>query len=530
MAPGRFDPIRMEIFKSLYASVAEEMGVTLRRTAFSPNIKERRDYSCAVFDGAGQLVAQGDHMPVHLGSMPMSVLAAVRAVPMEPGDIVALNDPYEGGTHLPDVTLVSPIFADPGRKPIFYVANRAHHSDIGGMTPGSMPLSTEIFQEGLRIPPIKLFSAGRRSPEVFRLILANVRTPGEREGDLTAQIAANRTGERRLLEIIGRYGRREATAYAAHLQDYAELMVRALLRRIPEGTYEAEDFLDDDGIRPDPVRIRARLRIARGALEVDFRGTDRQVLGSINAVYAITLSAVYYVVRALIPEPIPASGGVLRPIRVIAPEGTVVNAVFPAAVAGGNVETSQRIVDVLLKAFGTAIPELVPAASSGTMNNLSLGGTDPRSGAIFSYYETIAGGMGACAHAHGNNGIHTHMTNTLNTPIEALEYAFPLRVRRYCLRRGSGGRGRYRGGEGIVREIELLTDAGGTILSDRRRFRPYGLAGGMPGKPGRATLITRAGARRLPSKSRFEVHAGERIVVETPGGGGWGPPARRAEA
>lgn len=534
MAPSRrFDPIRMEIFKSLYASVAEEMGVTLRRTAFSPNIKERRDYSCAVFDADGQLVAQGDHMPVHLGSMPMSVLAAVRAVRMAPGDIVVLNDPYEGGTHLPDVTLVSPVFVgDAQRKvePLFFVANRAHHSDIGGMTPGSMPLSTDIFQEGLRIPPIKLFAGGKRSHEIFRLVLANVRTPREREGDITAQIAANRTGERRLLQIVARYGWREAAAYANHLQDYAETMVRALLRRIPEGTYTAEDYLDDDGIRPGGVKIKAQLRIGRGTLEVDFRGTDCQVLGSVNAVEAITLSAVYYVVRALIPEAIPASGGVLRPIRVIAPQGTVVNACFPAAVAGGNVETSQRIVDVLLKAFGEVIPELIPAASSGTMNNLTLGGIDPRNGAIFSYYETIAGGMGACSQGSGNNGIHTHMTNSLNTPVEALEYAFPFRVRRYSLRRGSGGRGKYQGGDGIVRAIELLTDANGTILSDRRRFRPYGLAGGQPGKPGRTSLVCRAGARRLPSKSRFEVRAGEWIVVETPGGGGWGPPREHARS
>jgi len=519
----------MEIFKSLYASVAEEMGVTLRRTAFSPNIKERRDYSCAVFDASGQLVAQGDHMPVHLGSMPMSVRSAVDAVEMEPGDTVILNDPYEGGTHLPDVTLVSPVFTEAGssRRLLFYVANRAHHSDIGGMTPGSMPLSTEIFQEGFRIPPIKLFSRGRRSDEVFRLLLANVRTPREREGDITAQIAANRTGERRLQQIVARYGWREARNYAAHMQDYAEMMVRALLRRIPEGTYTAEEFMDDDGIGPRSVRIRARLRIGDGTLEVDFEGTDAQVPGSINAVHAITLSAVYYVVRALIPEPIPASGGVLRPIRVVAPEGTLVNARFPAAVAAGNVETSQRIVDVLLKAFGQAMPRLIPAASSGTMNNLTLGGIDPRDGSIFSYYETIAGGMGACSQADGNNGIHTHMTNSLNTPIEALEYAFPFRVRRYSLRRNSGGAGRYRGGDGIVREIELLTDADGTILSDRRRFRPYGLAGGRAAKPGRTTLVGRGGSRRLASKSRFKIRAGERIIVETPGGGGWGSPGRR---
>jgi N-methylhydantoinase B len=508
----------------LYASAAEEMGVTLRRTAFSPNIKERRDYSCAVFDARGQLVAQGDHMPVHLGSMPMSVHAAVRAVEMLPGDIVILNDPYEGGTHLPDITLVTPVFENSSREHrlLFYVANRAHHSDVGGMTPGSMPLSTEIFQEGLRIPPIKLFTGGKRVEEIFRLILANVRTPREREGDLTAQIASNRTGERRLLHIVERHGAEEAIAYAGHLQDYSETMVRALLRRIPEGTYSAEEFLDDDGIRSRPVRLCVHITVHAGELAIDFAGTDPQVPGSINAVRAITESAVYYVVRALIPESIPASSGVLRPIKISTPSGSVVDARFPAAVAAGNVETSQRIVDVLLKALAEAVPERIPAASSGTMNNLTLGGTHPASGQVFSYYETVGGGMGACAGHDGNNGIHTHMTNSLNTPVEALEYAFPFRVRRYSLRPNSGGAGMHRGGDGIVREIELLTDADATILSDRRRTRPYGLMGGDAGSPGRTTLKGPRSSRRLPSKSRFRIRPGERIIVETPGGGGWG--------
>ena len=523
----RYDPVRMEIYRSLYGAVAEEMGVTLRRTAFSPNIKERRDYSCALFDAAGQLIAQGDHMPVHLGSMPMSVAAAVRALPMGPGDVVALNDPYEGGTHLPDITLVSGVFTGGSTRPAFYVANRAHHSDVGGMSPGSMPLSTEIFQEGLRIPPLKLFEAGARSESVFRLILANVRTPAEREGDITAQVAANRTGERRLLQIVARCGLREAAAYASHLQDYAERMVTAALSRIPDGTYSAEDWLDDDGIGEGPVRIQATLHIKRGTLSVDFTGTDRQVAGNINAVYAITVSAVYYVVRSLVTDPIPASAGVLRPVRVVAPEGTVVNAKFPAAVAAGNVETSQRIVDVLLRALGKAAPDRMPAASSGSMNNLALGGINPADGTMFSYYETVGGGMGACAWADGNSGIHTHMTNSLNTPVEALEYVFPLRVRRYLLRRNTGGKGARRGGDGIIRELELLTEAEATILSDRRRFAPYGLAGGLPGRTGRTTLFG-AGRRRLPSKCRFRVRAGERILVETPGGGGWGSSKRRS--
>jgi N-methylhydantoinase B len=523
-----FDPIRMEIFKSLFASVAEEMGVTLRRTAFSPNIKERRDYSCAVFDSRGELIAQGDHMPVHLGSMPMSVHCAVRAVEMAPGDIVVLNDPYEGGTHLPDITLVSPVFDKRAGRLLFFVANRAHHSDVGGMTPGSMPLSTDIFQEGLRIPPVRIYAAGRRVEEVFRLLLANVRTPREREGDITAQIASNRTGERRLDHIISRYGATVAAAYAGHLQDYAERMVASLLRMLPQGTYRAEDFLDDDGVGREALKICARITLRGGRLEVDFDGTSPQAAGCVNAVRAITESAVYYVLRALIPEAIPASSGVLRPIRISTPAGSLVDARFPAAVAAGNVETSQRIVDVLLKAFAKAAPDRVPAASSGTMNNLTLGGINPKDGQVFSYYETVGGGMGACAGRDGNNGIHTHMTNSLNTPVEALEYAFPFRVRRYSLRKGSGGRGSFRGGDGIVREIELLADTDATILSDRRRHRPYGLAGGEPGRAGRTTVQDSGGTRRLASKCRFQVPPGGRIIVETPGGGGWGRKRARA--
>ncbi len=520
----KFDPIQLEIFKSLYSSVAEEMGVTLRRTAFSPNIKERRDYSCAVFDARGELVAQGDHMPVHLGSMPMSVLAAVRSVDLRSGDMAILNDPYNGGTHLPDITLVSPVYSEGPRdnRLLFYVANRAHHSDIGGMTPGSMPLSTDIFQEGLRIPPIKLYSAGQRAEDVFRLLLANVRTPREREGDLTAQIAANKTGERRLRQIAARHGEDVALEYAAHLQDYSERMVRAFLARLPDGVYESVDYLDDDGIVNAPIRISVCLRIRRGTLEVDFRGTAEQVAGCVNAVLAITHSAVFYVVRALVPQAIPASSGVLRPVRIHVPKGTVVHAAFPAAVAAGNVETSQRIVDVLLRALGSAIPDLIPAASSGTMNNLALGGFHPRTGSMFSYYETIAGGMGASAHGDGDSGIHTHMTNSLNTPVEALEYVFPFRVRRYSLRRRSGGKGAFCGGDGIIREIELLAAADATLLSDRRSFRPWGLAGGFPGKSGRAILIRKGFSKQLPAKSRFRVNPGDRIVLETPGGGGWG--------
>lgn len=515
------DSVKLEIFKSLYNSVAEEMGLVLKRTAFSPNIKERRDYSCAVFGPDGRLIAQGDHMPVHLGSMPMSVAAAIEAHKMADGDIVMLNDPFAGGTHLPDLTMIAPVYLGT-RKPLFYVANRAHHADIGGATPGSMGTATEIYQEGLRIPPVRLMRAGQIENDIKKFFLNNVRMADEREGDLTAQIGAIRTGIRRLSDIVARYGQREAHRYASELIDYTARMMRARLSSLPAGEYVASDWLDDDGIKPEPVEIAVRIKIGNGRATVDFTGSAPQQAGPINAVMAITVSAVYYVFRCLINEDVPASAGVLEPIEVIAPEGTVVNAVPPAAVAAGNVETSQRIVDVLLKALAQAIPAQVPAASQGTMNNLTIGGIDPVNGREFAYYETISGGMGARPGAHGLSGVHTHMTNSLNTPVEALEYSYPLRVRRYTLRRGSGGKGRYRGGDGIIREIEILVPARAALLSDRRKFAPYGLAGGEDGLPGAAGVITATGIHPLSSKASITLDPGDRIIIETPGGGGYG--------
>jgi N-methylhydantoinase B len=535
------DPVKLEIFKSLYTSVAEEMGVSLRRSAFSPNIKERRDYSCAVFNRQGALIAQGDHMPVHLGSMPMSVRAALETISFGPGDIVVLNDPYAGGTHLPDVTMVAAVFGDAGMRghgdaatrvsprhrvtapprPLFYVANRAHHADIGGATPGSMGRADEIYQEGLRIPPVRLMIGGEINRDVMRLISANVRLPEEREGDLTAQLGAIVTGQTRLLEIVERYGFREADRYSKHLIDYTAEMMRRRLSELPDGVYEAEDFLDDDGYSNDPVRIRVRVTIKAQRATVDFTGSAPQARGPINAVEAITVSAVYYVFRCLIPMDVPASWGILDPISVIVPAGTIVNARPPAAVAGGNVETSQRIVDALILALSKS-GAMVPAASQGTMNNLTIGGTDARTGSQFAYYETISGGMGARPAMDGISGIHTHMTNSLNTPAEAMEYAYPFRVRRYSLRRGSGGSGRFRGGDGVVREIELLTDARVTILSDRRKTRPYGLAGGAEGAAGRTLLISKDSEIELAGKDSILACAGDVIRVETPGGGGFG--------
>ena len=554
-AARRQDPIELEIFKNIYHSIAEEMGAALRRTAFSPNIKERRDYSCAVFDSDGQVIAMGDHMPVHLGSMPMSVRAAINQLDLEPGDMAMLNDPFRGGTHLPDITLVAPVYVlqrrsglpRKSRPPDFYVASRAHHSDVGGTYPGSMGLCREIYQEGLRIPPVKIMRNGKMQPDMLALLLNNVRTPREREGDLGAQIAACHTGAERLREVCGRYGLERSKKAARELLDYSEEMMRAFLNQVPSGSYSAVDFLDDDGVSTKPVKIAVTMRFAghtRGrssrrvgtgrrpvstqgvptrAVVVDFIGSDRQVEGSVNAVQAITYSACFYVFRCLLAEDVLATAGMMRPIEVIAPEGTVVNARPPAAVAGGNVETSQRIVDVLLRALAQAIPERIPAAASGTMNNLTIGGTDSRTNEPFAYYETIAGGMGARPSKSGVPGVHAHMTNSLNTPVEALEHAYPLRVRRYSLRPGSGGKGKYRGGDGIIREIEALADAEVTLLADRRERGPYGLAGGKDGAPGKTVVIREDGSsQELPGKFNVRLRKGDRIRIETPGGGGWG--------
>jgi N-methylhydantoinase B len=501
------------------------MGLTLRRTAHSPNIKERRDYSCAVFDRAGRVIAQGDHMPVHLGSMPMAVAAALRETTLGPGDVVVLNDPFAGGTHLPDVTLVAGVFLEgkAERAASFYVANRAHHADIGGATPGSMGMASDVYGEGLRIPPVKLVVGHRVNGDVMRLLMANVRVERERRADFEAQVGSLKTGAARLLEIVGRAGREEAAEYAKHLIDYSARMMRATIGAVPDGVYEAEDALDSDGVREGEVMLRVRVEIKGERAVVDFTGSAPQVAGPVNAVEAITVSAVAYVFRCLVgAEEVPASAGLTEPIEVIAPAGTVVNAAHPAPVAGGNVETSQRIVDVLFKALAQALPERVPAASQGSMNNLTVGGLDPRTGLEFAYYETVAGGMGARPTADGVSGVHTHMTNSLNTPAEALEYAYPLRVRAYRLRRGSGGRGRHRGGDGVVREIETLVPARMSLLADRRQRAPYGLDGGGDGLPGRDSVVRGGRASKLDAKGSRDLNPGDRVRIETPGGGGHG--------
>jgi N-methylhydantoinase B len=542
-----FDPITLEIYRALYTSVAEEMGIALRRTAFSPNIKERRDYSCAIFDSAGRVIAQGDHMPVHLGSMPMAVAAALKAVEIRPGDVVILNDPFSGGTHLPDVTLVMPVAGgqlsvvsggkpglnrtrppvkqlttNHGPRTLFYVANRAHHADIGGATPGSMGLATDVYGEGVRIPPIRLVQNGELDTDLMQLILANVRGTDERRGDFQAQIGSLQTGAARLLEIVERRGAHEASTYADHLIAYSARLMRHAIEAIPNGIYEAEDALDDDGIHPEQVPIRVRITIKGEQALIDFSGSAPQVAGAINAVEAITVSAVAYVFRCLLGDDVPASAGLMEPIEVIAPSGTIVNANHPASVAGGNVETSQRTVDVVFKALAQALPLRIPAASQGTMNNLTMGGIDARTGNEFSYYETVAGGMGARPGLDGSSAVHTHMTNSLNTPAEALEYAYPLRVREYRIRRGSGGKGKHCGGDGVVREIETLVPARMSLLSDRRKRGPYGLSGGAAGMTGNAKIIHEGRSRRIGSKGSWRLEAGDRIRIESPGGGGHG--------
>lgn len=513
---------RLEVHRHLLAAIAEQMGDTLERAGCSANIKERRDFSCALFDADGRLISQAAHIPVHLGSMPASLAAARRAFDLAPGDVVLLNDPYAGGTHLPDVTMIAPVYHGDSR--VAFVCNRAHHADVGGAAHGSMSLSRSIFEEGLRIPPVRWYEAGTENRGLTELLLANVRTPAERLGDLRAQLGAIRVGQTETLKLIKRIGRAAFHEAGEQLIAYAERMMRAVLESVPDGDFFAEDVMDDDGAGAGPVRIRVQLRKRGGQVEVDFTGTDGQVPGCINCPAAVTHAAVYYCFVCLAGEELPLCEGMHRPICVVAPPGTVVNATLPHAVVAGNVETSQRIVDCVLAALHAAIPGRIPAAACGTMSSLSLGGIHPRDGRPFTYYETIAGGMGAGAHGPGEPGVQTHMTNTRNTPAEALEMSYPLRVRTCALRQGSGGVGRHRGGDGIVREIEALADGiTGTLLADRHQNAPYGLAGGQPGLPGCAEVVRADGTvERLAGKTHLSLNAGDVIRVLTPGAGGYG--------
>jgi N-methylhydantoinase B len=489
--------IELQLLGAALRSIAEEMGAALVRSAFSANIKERRDCSTALFDARGRMIAQAEHIPVHLGAMPDAVAAVMRHDPSSE-DVFVLNDPYTGGTHLPDVTLVT-------RTELGFAVTRAHHADVGGREPGSMPAdSHELAEEGVVIPPTRL------DDELLERLLAQMRNPDERRGDLRAQLAAHHLAGRRLAELAGRHGRDRVAAAMDELHAYSERRVRAGIAALPDGRFEATDVLE---AREGELELRAALTVAGDEVEIDFAGTAPQHPGNLNCPLSVTRSACYFVVRCLVDPDVPASGGAFAPVHVRAPEGSLVNAQSPAAVAAGNVETSCRIVDVLLRAFGEAVD--APAQGQGTMNNLTLGNER------FTYYETIGGGQGACPRADGPSGVHVTMSNTLSTPTEALELAYPLRVRRHALRLGSGGAGRHRGGDGVVRELEALEPCRVSIISERRARAPAGARGGSSGSPGRNLL----NGRELPAKVTVDVSAGDIITIETPGGGGFGAPA-----
>jgi len=513
-------PAELEIVRHAFSSIPEEMGVALRRSAYSPNIKERMDASCALFDADGRLVAQAEHIPVHLGSMPLAVTVLREEFEgrLRAGDQWILNDPYRGGSHLPDITVLKPTFYRGSL--LGFAVNKAHHADVGGSAPGSMPADSRVLEdEGVVIEPQKLLDSGRERPGALRLVEAGMRNPVERRGDLRAQVAANELGARRYLGFVEKHGVVRVREFESALLAYSERRVRAAIQRLPVGTWRATDVLEAPGSDAD-LTISAALTVGRGGVAVDFDGTTPQLEGNLNAPYSVTLSAVYYAVRCMTDPLVPSNAGCTAPIAVTAPRGSLVNPRPPAAVAAGNVETSQRIVDVLFLAFASALPSEVPAQSQGTMNNVLIGGR--HRGRDFAYYETIAGGEGALSYRDGQAGIHTHMTNTRNTPVEALELAYPLRLEEYRLIARSGGPGRHTGGDGVRRVIALLAPATVTIISDRRRHAPRGLAGGGDGRRG-GNFVVRAGrSRPLAAKVTFRGRVGDRIVVETPGGGGWG--------
>ena len=508
------DPIALEVFRHRIAAVATEMGDVLRRTSHSPNIKERADCSVAIFEPGGEMIGQAEHIPVHLGSMPASVAAIIDRFDPRPGAQYAVNDPYAGGTHLNDLTLVRPVFRN--RALVAWVANRAHHADVGGEAPGSMPAgATRLSQEGCVVSPVLAAIDGGWQEEFRSPFVSATRTPLERTGDLAAQLGSNEVGAARIAELIGsdlKAFRRSSIA----LLDYGERRMHAALSNLPQGDYRFTDVME---FGADDLPIAVSIRIDDGTLLADFSGTHPQIEGNLNAVEAVTRSCLYFAVRVATDPTIPANGGCYRLLDLKAPLGSLVNAQPPVAVAAGNVETSQRIADVLLGALAQAAPDRVPAAGQGTMNNVLIGNDS------FAYYETLAGGQGGRPTKPGQSGIHTGMTNTANTPIESLHMHYPFRVTRYSLRRGSGGAGRYPGGEGLEREIEFLEAAELSLIGERRRHRPWGLAGGEPGATGEDWLVRSRGApERLPGKTTLSVRPGDRLLVRTPGGGGWGTP------
>lgn len=513
------DASQLEVFRHRCTAIAEEMGAALERSALSSNIQERRDYSCALFDAAGRMIAQAAHIPVHLGAMPRSVEAAIaQCAPLVAGDVVILNDPYNGGTHLPDFTTVSPIYhAD---RLIGYSATRAHHADVGGITPGSMPISTSLYQEGIIIPPVLLVAGGVRNDAVFRLITRNSRTQDERRGDLAAQLACHAIAAERVVALLERLGVAAYTELVEDLIAYSRRRMQQTIAAIPPGIYIAEDVLDNDGINPAVIPIRVQVTVAADTLLIDFTGTAPQCAGPLNAPRAVTESAVLYALRLIATEDIPMNAGTAEPLHIVIPAGSVLNPDAPAPVAGGNVETSQRVVDTVLRALGQAIPDRVPAQSAGTMNNWTMGGTRA-DGTPFAYYETLGGGMGARPTAAGLSAVQTHMTNTRNTPIEAFERTYPVRVDTLAIRHGSGGAGGYAGGDGIIKTMTFLRPATVSLLTERRTVAPAGSRGGSAGAAGENTLTHAGVTRPLPGKGTVNVEIGDSLTLHTPAGGGY---------
>ncbi len=516
------DVIELSIFASRMQAICDEMGAVLRRTAFSPNIRDRLDYSCAVFDPQGELCAQAAHIPVHLGSMAYAMADIVGQLDWQAGDMVMLNDPYLGGTHLPDITVIAPLFVQ--NELCGFIVNRAHHADIGAASPGSMPLSRTLAEEGRVIAPVHLLRAGELDQPVMDELLACLRNPEQSQGDFSAQISANRTGLARLQELIEVTGCKAYSVALCELNNYAQKLACSELNKIPDGSYRYEDLMDNDGMGNTDILIRVTVTVRGHDIDVDFTGTAEQVEGNINCPLSVTAAAVYYVFRCLMPDNTPACVGSFRSISLHAPQACLVNAVRPAAVAAGNVETSTRMVDVICGALAQAIPERIPAASHGSMNNLAMGsaGSSTGDGATkdlaWDYYETIGGGMGAGQSGGGLSAVQTHMTNTLNTPVEVLEMQFPIRLHRYAIRRGSGGNGQRQGGHGLVREYEFLSPTSVTLLTERRRNAPWGLAGGEPGQKG-VNLLNK---QPLPGKVSLQLAAGDRLEIRSPGGGGLG--------
>jgi len=524
------DPVTVEVIRGGLVYAAEEMGIVLRKTAYSHNIKERMDHSCAIFDSNGRLIAQAEHIPVHLGSMSIALKNCLKEIDfLEEGDMVVFNDPYLSGTHLPDITLVAPAYEE--KELLGYVVNKAHHSDVGGKAPGSLPGdASEIYQEGLIIPPVRLVRKGTIVKDVLKLILSNVRTQKIRMGDLKAQVAANLLGIRRLREIAQKFGIGVVNEAIDDILDYSERRIRKKISEIREGSYEAEDYLESTGTEDKPVRLKVRVQVKGDEISFDYSGTDPQVNGPVNAVLGVTLAGIYYVLMCITDPTIPMNEGCFRPVSVNVPRGCVLNPVRPAPVGGGNVETSQRNVDVLFKALSKAIPQKVCAAGQGTMNNVCVGGIDT-SGKQWVFYETIGGGYGGRQGLDGVDGVQVHMTNTMNTPIEAIEASYPILFLRYELRKDSCGAGKWRGGCGIVRSWKLLGEhASLSLMAERHKIAPWGLFGGKPGATGRAFIIRPDGSKlELPSKCTVTMERGDIFVILTPGGGGYGDPREREQ-